>query len=149
MMTVPGYRSLEPPDYYRTLDKSGSSRLDYHALILLIPRDMGLSAIIILERFQSFIFKPKTYSVWLFDPITRYHPIYFSSYRLWDLHEPGGPAGRTGTSRAEAGRAHKPTTWNGPGRAGLSHPTGRAGPGRAIFDSSFVFRCEVFSKYNY
>ena len=35
--------------------------------------------------------------------------------------------------RAEAGRAHKPTKWNGPGRAGLSHPTGRAGPGFTFF----------------
>ena len=38
-----------------------------------------------------------------------------------DLHGPGGPAGQAGTSRA-----HKPTKWNRPGRAGLSHPMGRA-----------------------
>ena len=50
-----------------------------------------------------------------------------------DLHGPGGPAGRAGTGRADAGRAHKPTKWNGPGRAGLSHPTGRAGPGFTFF----------------
>ena len=46
-----------------------------------------------------------------------------------DLHGPGGPASRAGTGRAEAGRAHKPTKWNGPGRAGLFIQ--RAGPGRS------------------
>ena len=44
-----------------------------------------------------------------------------------DLHGPGGPAGRAGTGRAEAGRAHKPTKWNGPGWAFSSNGPGRAG----------------------
>ena len=43
-----------------------------------------------------------------------------------DLHGPGGPAGRARTGRVKAGRAHKPTKWNGPGflsqRAGLHGP---------------------------
>ena len=48
-------------------------------------------------------------------------------YTVEDLHGPGGPAGRAGTGRAEAGRAHKPTKWNGPGRAFSSN----GGPGGA------------------
>ena len=41
-----------------------------------------------------------------------------------DLHGPGGPSGRAGMGRAEAGRAYKPTTWNGPGRASSSNGPG-------------------------
>ena len=45
--------------------------------------------------------------------------VLFGKLPTRDLHGPSGPAGQ-----AEAGRAHKPTTWNRPGRAFSSNGPG-------------------------